>query len=109
MGPVKRKSRTLLDKKELSLESSLESLKIIFDAKMIRVFDPCSLVNKSKSSTKGNNMRLLSDVKCLAAIVIKSFLVFKSDSYLFYTVLRLFFCIFLFFELPTQKGTLIQN
>ena len=72
MGPVKRKSRTLLDKKELSLASSLESLKIIFDAKMMRVFEPCSLVNNNKSSTKGNNMRMLSEVKCRAAIVIKS-------------------------------------
>ena len=91
MGPVKSKSSTRRDKKALSLASSLESLKIIFEAKMMRVFEPCSLVNKSKSSTKGNNMRMLSDVKCLAAIVIKSFLVFKSDSHLFFTVLRLVF------------------
>ena len=71
-GPVKSKSRTLRDKKALSLASSLESLKIIFDAKMMRVFEPCSLVNNSKSSTSGNRMRMLSEVKWRAAIVIKS-------------------------------------
>ena len=72
MGPVKSKSRTLRDKKALSLASSLESLKIIFDARMMRVFEPCSLVNNSKSSTSGNRMRMLSEVKCRAAIVIRS-------------------------------------
>ena len=72
MAPVKSRSRTLRDKKALSLASSLESLKIIFDAKMMSVFDPCSRVNNSKSSTSGNRIRILSEVRCRAAIVIKS-------------------------------------
>ena len=72
LAPVKSRSRTLRDKKALSLASSLESLKIIFDAKMMSVFDPCSRVNNSKSSTSGNRIRILSDVRCRAAIVIKS-------------------------------------
>ena len=72
LAPVKSRSRTLRDKKALSLASSLESLKIIFEAKMISVFDPCSRVNNSKSSTSGNRIRILSEVRCRAAIVIKS-------------------------------------